>query len=42
MANLYYLRVKQGKTTLAQVPKRWREQVQAMIEAEKLETGDEA
>lgn len=40
MANIYYLRIKQGKLTIDRVPKRWREEVQAMLDADKEEVGD--
>ena len=33
MAKIYYRRIKAGDMTIEQVPERWREQVQALIEA---------
>ena len=35
MAKIYYEAVKSGKRTLDSVPKRWRDAVAAMLEAEK-------
>lgn len=34
MAKIYYRQVKAGKRTIDEVPERWREQVQALIDAE--------
>lgn len=34
MAKIYYRQVKAGKRTIEEVPERWREQVQALIDAE--------
>ncbi len=34
MAKIYYRQVKAGKRTIEQVPELWREQVQALIDAE--------
>lgn len=34
MAKIYYEAVKAGKRTLDGVPKRWRDQVRAMLEAD--------
>lgn len=34
MAKIYYEAVKAGKRTLESVPKRWRERVRAMLEAD--------
>ncbi|WP_294379481.1 CD1375 family protein [uncultured Senegalimassilia sp.] len=35
MAKIYYEAVKSGKRTLDSVPKRWRDAVAAMLEADK-------
>lgn len=35
MAKIYYEAVKSGKRTLGSVPKRWRDAVAAMLEADK-------
>ncbi len=34
MAKIYYNRVKAGSWTIEQVPARWREEVQAMLDAD--------
>lgn len=34
MAKIYYRQVKAGKRTIEEVPERWREQVQALIDEE--------
>lgn len=34
MAKIYYEAVKAGKRTIESVPKRWRDQVQALLEAD--------
>lgn len=34
MAKIYYEAVKSGKRTIESVPKRWRDQVQALINAD--------
>lgn len=34
MAKIYYRRIKAGDMTIEQVPERWREQVQALLDAE--------
>ena len=34
MAKIYYRQVKAGKRTIEQVPELWREQVQALIDAD--------
>lgn len=35
MAKIYYNRIKAGKWTLEDVPERWRDDVQAMLDAER-------
>ena len=35
MAKIYYNRIKAGKWTIEEVPKRWRAEVQAMLDADK-------
>lgn len=35
MARFYYGRIKRGKLTIEDVPKRWRDQVQALLDADK-------
>ena len=37
MAKFYVGRIKRGKMTIDEVPERWREQVQALLDAEKKE-----
>ena len=37
MAKFYYGRIKRGKLTIEDVPERWREQVQALLDADKKE-----
>lgn len=34
MAKIYYRRIKAGDMTIEQVPERWREQVQALLDSE--------
>lgn len=34
MAKIYYKAVKSGERTIESVPKRWRDQVQALLEAD--------
>ena len=34
MARLYWIKVKNGSMTLADVPDKWRDEVRALIEAE--------
>lgn len=34
MAKFYYGRIKRGKLTIESVPKRWRDQVQALLDAD--------
>lgn len=34
MARFYYGRIKRGKLTIEDVPKRWRDQVQALLDAD--------
>lgn len=34
MAKIYYNAVKSGKRTIESVPKRWRDQVQALLDAD--------
>ena len=34
MAKIYYEAVKSGKRTIESVPKRWRDQVQALLDTE--------
>lgn len=34
MAKIYYNRIKAGKWTIEQVPSRWRDEVQAMLDAD--------
>ncbi len=34
MAKIYYRQIKAGKRTIEEVPERWREQVQALLDAE--------
>lgn len=34
MAKIYYRQVKAGKRTIEEVPERWRDQVQALLDAE--------
>lgn len=34
MAKIYYEAVKSGKRTIESVPKRWRDQVQALLDAD--------
>ena len=34
MAKIYYRRIKAGDMTIEQVPEHWREQVQALLDAE--------
>lgn len=34
MARFYYGRIKRGKLTIEEVPARWRDQVQALLDAE--------
>lgn len=41
MAKLYYEAVKAGKRTLESVPKRWREKVKEMLDADKVAEGEE-
>lgn len=40
MAKLYYEWVKAGKRTLDSVPKRWRDEVAAMLERDKNDNND--
>ena len=35
MARFYYGRIKRGKLTIEEVPDRWRDQVQALLDAGK-------
>lgn len=35
MARFYYGRIKRGKLTIKEVPERWRDQVQALLDAGK-------
>lgn len=35
MAKIYYYRIKDGKMTIDQVPERWREATQALLDADK-------
>ena len=37
MAKIYYLRIKSGKMTIEEVPKRWRAAAQALLDADKTE-----
>ena len=37
MAKIYYIRIKSGKMTIEEVPKRWRAAVQALLNADKTE-----
>ena len=37
MAKIYYIRIKSGKMTIKEVPKRWRAAVQALLDADKTE-----
>lgn len=37
MANFYYGRIKRGKSTIENVPEKWRAEVQALIDAETAE-----
>jgi len=32
MAKIYYRRIKEGKMTIEEVPKRWRDEVERMLE----------
>ena len=34
MAKFYYGRIKRGKLTIKEVPERWRDQVQALLDAD--------
>lgn len=34
MAKIYYRKIKRGEMTIEDVPARWREQVQALIDAD--------
>lgn len=34
MARFYYGRIKRGKLTIEEVPARWRDQVQALLDAD--------
>lgn len=34
MAKIYYNRIKAGKWTIEQVPSRWRDEVQVMLDAD--------
>lgn len=34
MARFYYGRIKRGKLTIEEVPERWRNQVQALLDAD--------
>ena len=34
MAKIYYRQIKAGKMTIADVPERWRDEVQALLDAE--------
>ncbi len=34
MAKIYYRKIKRGEMTIEQVPERWREQVQALLDAD--------
>ena len=34
MAKFYYGRIKRGKLTIDEVPEKWREQVQALLDAD--------
>ena len=34
MAKIYYRRIKEGIMTIEEVPKRWREEVQALLDGE--------
>lgn len=34
MAKIYYRQIKAGKRTIEEVPERWREQVQSLLDAE--------
>lgn len=34
MARFYYGRIKRGKLTIEEVPERWRDQVQALLDAD--------
>jgi hypothetical protein len=33
MAKIYYRKIKRGEMTIEEVPERWRDQVQAMLDA---------
>lgn len=37
MAKFYYGRIKRGKLEIGDVPERWRDQVQALLDADKAE-----
>lgn len=37
MAKIYYRRIKQGRMTIEDVPVRWREAVQELLDADKTE-----
>ena len=41
MAKIYYRRIKRGEITIEDVPKRWKEAVQKLLDADK-ETDDAA
>lgn len=34
MAKIYYRKIKRGEMTIEDVPERWREQVQALLDAD--------
>ena len=34
MAKIYYRRIKEGRMTIEEVPERWREAVQALLDAD--------